>query len=152
MSYINPLSTNTAATKTFGRLNYPETYKETIHVSKFERDTFIEGKNTAGDPRSTTKASHYEFVNVWPQNMQSIRISYGQSSIMRCSVALAYDRFFTDFTSHQSGAPVKTAGGDLINKSDDINKALIDRAIERDVLVDDVTLGGTVPYQSTGFA
>ena len=124
MSYINPLSTNSAATKTFGRLSYPETYKETIHVSKFERDTFIEGKNTAGDPRSTTTASHYEFVNVWPQNMQSIRISYGQSSIMRCSIALAYDRFFTDFTSHQSGVPVET--GDLINKSDDINKIFSD--------------------------
>jgi hypothetical protein len=40
--------------------------------------------------------------------MQSIRISYGQSSIMRCSIALAYDRFFTDFTSHQSGVPVTT--------------------------------------------
>ena len=69
---------------------------------------------------------------------------------MRCSIALAYDRFFTDFTSHQSGVPVQT--GDLINKSDDINKTLIDRAMERDVLVDDITLGGTVPYQSTGFA
>ena len=50
--------------------------------------------------------------------MQSIRISYGQSSIMRCSIALAYDRFFTDFTSHQSGVPVTT--GDLVNNSNDV--------------------------------
>ena len=122
MSYINPLSTNSADPRTFGRLSYPETYKEAIHVSKFERDTFIEGKTLAGDPRSTTKTSHYEFVNVWPQNMQSIRISYGQSSIMRCSIALAYDRFFTDFTSHQSGVPVTTSvtNGDLVNNSNDV--------------------------------
>ena len=122
MSYINPLSTNSADPRTFGRLSYPETYKETIHVSKFERDTFLEGKNTAGDSRSTTKTSHYEFVNVWPQNMQSIRISYGQSSIMRCSVVFSYDRFFTDFTSYQSEVPV--TNGDLINKSKDIKNSI----------------------------
>ena len=55
--------------------------------------------------------------------MQSIRISYGQSSIMRCSIALAYDRFFTDFTSHQSGVPVATYNpvtGDLVNSNDDV--------------------------------
>ena len=124
MSYINPLSTNSADPRTFGRLSYPETYKETVHVSKFERDTFLEGKNTAGDSISTTSASHYEFVNVWPQNMQSIRISYGQSSIMRCSIALSYDRFFTDFTSFQSTIPV--ASGDLINTSKDIKNSIAD--------------------------
>ena len=132
MSYINPLSTNSADPRTFGRLSYPETYKETVHVSKFERDTFLEGKNTAGDSKSTTSASHYEFVNVWPQNMQSIRISYGQSSIMRCSIALSYDRFFTDFTSFQSSIPV--ASGDLVNNSKDIKNSVTavadDRAVE----------------------
>ena len=129
MSYINPLSTNSADPRTFGRLSYPETYKETVHVSKFERDTFLEGKNTAGDSISTTSASHYEFVNVWPQNMQSIRISYGQSSIMRCSIALSYDRFFTDFTSFQSSIPV--ASGDLVNNSKDIKNSIADdRAVE----------------------
>ena len=72
--------------------------------------------------------------------MQSIRISYGQSSIMRCSIALSYDRFFTDFTSHQSGVPVET--GDLINKSDDINKIFSDDNKERNLSDDFKNVSG----------
>ena len=69
-----------------------------------------------------------------------MRISYGQSSILRCTVQLAYDRFFTEF-----------------NQTNEIQQAIanpdiLNRSIERRTLVDDITLGGTVPYQSTGFA
>ena len=118
MTYINPVS-DRKRLDAYGRLNYPETYKERLHVSKFERDTFLEGKNSAGNPRATTKVSHYEFVNVWPQNLQSMRISYGQSSILRCTIQLAYDRFFTEFNqSNEIQQPV--AEGDIINKSNDV--------------------------------
>lgn len=96
MTYINPLS-NQRSLNAFGRLNYPDNYKEIIHLSKFERDTFLKGNNFDGSPRATTNVSHYEFVNVWPQNVQSMRMSYGQSSILRCSIVLSYDRFFTSF-------------------------------------------------------
>ena len=139
MTYINPLS-STKKLNAYGRLNYPETYKERLHVSKFERDTFLEGENSAGNPRATTKVSHYEFVNAWPQNLQSMRISYGQSSILRCTIQLAYDRFFTEF-NQTNQVQQAIANSDILNRS-----------IERRTLVDDITLGGTVPYQSTGFA
>ena len=39
----------------------------------------------------------YEFVNVWPTNLTSMRVAYGDSNVLRCSVQFAYDRFFTDF-------------------------------------------------------
>ncbi len=139
MTYINPVS-DRKRLDAYGRLNYPETYKERLHVSKFERDTFLDGENSAGDPRATTKVSHYEFVNAWPQNLQSMRISYGQSSILRCTVQLAYDRFFTEF-NQTNEIQQAIANSDILNRS-----------IERRTLVDDITLGGTVPYQSTGFA
>jgi len=139
MTYINPVS-DRKRLDAYGRLNYPETYKERLHVSKFERDTFLEGNNSDGSPKATTKVSHYEFINAWPQNLQSMRISYGQSSILRCTVQLSYDRFFTEF-----------------NKTNEVQQAIansdiLNRSIERRTLVDDITLGGTVPYQSTGFA
>ena len=118
MTYINPLS-DRRRSDSFGRLNYPDTYKETLHVSKFERDTFLEGKDSAGNSRSTTKVSHYEFVNVWPQNLQSMRISYGQSSILRCTIQLAYDRFFTEF-NQTNEIQQAIANSDIINKSDDV--------------------------------
>ena len=43
---------------------------------------------------------------------------------MRCSIALSYDRFFTDFTSFQSSVPV--ASGDLINTSKGIKNSIAD--------------------------
>ena len=118
MTYINPLS-DRRRSDAFGRLNYPDTYKERLHVSKFERDTFLEGENSAGNPRATTKVSHYEFVNVWPQNLQSMRISYGQSSILRCTIQLAYDRFITSFNETDE-IQQAIAKGDIINKSNDV--------------------------------
>ena len=60
MTYINPVS-DRKRLDAYGRLNYPENYKERLHVSKFERDTFLEGKNSDGSPKATTKVSHYEF-------------------------------------------------------------------------------------------
>ena len=118
MTYINPLSQNKRE-NAYGRLNYPNTYKERLHVSKFERDTFLKGIDFGGNPRATTKLSHYEFVNVWPQNLQSMRISYGQSSILRCTIQLAYDRFFTSFNQTDE-IQQAIANSDIINKSDDV--------------------------------
>ena len=36
-------------------------------------------------------------MNVWPTNLTSMRVAYGDSNVLRCSVQLAYDRFFADF-------------------------------------------------------
>ena len=53
MTYINPVS-DRKRLDAYGRLNYPETYKERLHVSKFERDTFLEGNNSDGSPKGTS--------------------------------------------------------------------------------------------------
>ena len=90
MTYINPIA-DKRNLNAYGRFNYPEDYKEIIHLTKFERDTFIEFK----DPQS--KLTTYEFVNVWPVNLTSMRVAYGNSNVLKCSVQLAYDRFFADF-------------------------------------------------------
>ena len=80
----------------YGRFNYPDDYKETIHLTKFERDTFEESLPLDQNP--TTRLMTYEFINVWPQNMTSMRVAYGDSNVLRCSVQFAYDRFFTEYT------------------------------------------------------
>ena len=95
MSYINPVFTNQRASNAYSRFNYPEDYKEILHVTKFERDTFIKKS------RASTYKSHmtqYEFVNIWPQNLTSMRVAYGDSNVLRCNIQFAYDRFFTSFT------------------------------------------------------
>ncbi len=94
MTYINPISTNKRDLNAYGRFNYPDDYKEIIHLTKFERDTFTDRvSSTEYQSRLTT----YEFVNVWPTNLTSMRVAYGDSNVLRCSVQLAYDRFFADF-------------------------------------------------------
>ena len=90
MTYINPISEKRNL-NAYGRFNYPEDYKEIIHLTKFERDTF-------GEPKEyQSRLTTYEFVNVWPTNLTSMRVAYGDSNVLRCSVQLAYDRFFADF-------------------------------------------------------
>ena len=39
----------------------------------------------------------YEFVNIWPTDLTSMRVAYGDSNVLQCSVEFRYDRFFTRF-------------------------------------------------------
>ena len=112
MTFINPISSpNKKDLNAYGRFNYPDDYKETIHLTKFERDTFTD------DP--TTKLTTYEFVNIWPQNMTSMRVAYGDSNVLRCSVQFAYDRFFTEYTQKGDHKyAVLNSPNDVVNSND----------------------------------
>ena len=117
MTYINPLSTSKRNYNAYGRFNYPETYKEILHITKFENDFLIHeidierALNTndqnlrqkiKGNLRdSTTKLLTYEFINIWPTNLTSMRVAYGNSNVLKCSVQFAYDRYFTDYNYDQ---------------------------------------------------
>ena len=116
MTYINPLSTSKRNYNAYGRFNYPETYKEILHITKFENDFLV---NEIDEERimnteesatfhekiiirdSTTKLLTYEFINIWPTNMTSMRVAYGNSNVLKCSVQFAYDRYFTDYNYDQ---------------------------------------------------
>ena len=119
MTYINPISTNKRKLNAFGRFNYPEDYKEIIHITKFERDAFIDDIEKENNKQQgildslpefrrkpTTKLMSYEFVNVWPTNLSSMRLAYGDSNVLRCSVQFSYDRFFTTFNYEQTNQAV----------------------------------------------
>ena len=117
MTYINPLSTSKRDYNAYGRFNYPETYKEILHITKFENDFLV---NEIDEERimnteesatfhekiiirdSTTKLLTYEFINVWPSNLTSMRVAYGNSNVLKCSVQFAYDRYFTDYNYEQA--------------------------------------------------
>ena len=112
MTYINPISTNKRDLNAYGRFNYPDDYKEIIHLTKFERDTF--GKPKEYQSRLTT----YEFVNVWPTNLTSMRVAYGDSNVLRCSVQFAYDRFFTDFNYTDTNQAIAADAFSLLNSKE----------------------------------
>ena len=111
MSFINPVK-NKRDYAAFSRFEYPEDYKEILHVTKFERDTFSEKK---GSYRSSM--AQYEFVNIWPTDLTSMRVAYGEPNVLQCSVQFAYDRFFSSFDGLEGQAPVNTPIG-VINSND----------------------------------
>tara|TARA_Y100001938_G_scaffold85380_1_gene117244 strand:+ start:42 stop:926 length:885 start_codon:yes stop_codon:yes gene_type:complete len=95
MTYINPIANGVDSPRAYAVFNYPEDYKETIHLTKFERDTFIKESRAASYQSDMTS---YEFVNVWPTNLTSMRVAYGDSNVLRCTIQFAYDRFHTTFS------------------------------------------------------
>ena len=112
MSYINPIMTKKRDYSAYSRFNYPEDYKEILHVTKFERDSFGEKKGSY-----QSSLAHYEFVNVWPTDLTSMRVAYGEPNVLQCSVQFAYDRFFSSFDGLEGQAPINTATG-LVNSND----------------------------------
>ena len=134
MTYINPISArDKRVSNAYGRFNYPEDYKETIHVTKFERDL-----NTVD---STTRLTSYEFIKAWPTNLTSMRVAYGESNVLRCSIQLAYDRFFAEFNYNDTnGAIIEDAFTSL---------STLEQA-RRNGLSDSMMYGNTFPSNSFG--
>ena len=134
MTYINPISArDKRVSNAYGRFNYPEDYKETIHVSKFERDL-----NTTNP---TTRLTSYEFIKAWPTNLTSMRVAYGESNVLRCSIQLAYDRFFAEFNYNDTnGAIIEHAFTSL---------STLEQA-RRNGLSDSMMYGNTFPSNSFG--
>jgi len=126
MTYINPITGGKNAKRkvnAYGRFNYPEDYKEILHITKFERDTFLDELPVKTTPpklprESTTRLTSYEFVNVWPTNMTSMRVAYGDTNVLRCSVQFAYDRFFTTFNYLDTNQAVESTYFNLLSSKE----------------------------------
>ena len=115
MSYINPIQTGSRESSAYSRFNYPEEYKETIHITKFERDTFIrESRNSSYQSDITM----YEFVNVWPSDLTSMRVAYGDSNVLKCTIQFAYDRFFTTFNNKDIQKQVINTPDGVVNSNE----------------------------------
>ena len=123
MTYINPITNNKRNVNAYGRFNYPEDYKEILHITKFERDTFLDELPAKTTPpqlprKSTTRLTSYEFVNVWPTNMTSMRVAYGDTNVLRCSVQFAYDRFFTSFNYADTNQAIESNFFNLLSSKE----------------------------------
>ena len=129
MSYINPIfDSGIRDNNAFTRFNYPEDYKETIHLTKFERDTFIRESRNASYQSNMTS---YEFVNVWPIDLSSMRVAYGDSNVLRCNVKFAYDRFFTTFNYKDIQKQVINTPAGVVNSKEEIAaNTPVDPAVE----------------------
>jgi hypothetical protein len=88
----------TAESRYFYRMNYPEDYicNRGFEIIKFER---------TGNGISYTGAQMvYKFVDVFPMSINSMSVSYDASSLLKCTVAFSYVRYFIDRPT-ASGSP-----------------------------------------------
>ena len=119
MTYINPIfdsdNSDRESNNAFARFNYPDDYKEIIRITKFERDTFIKESRNASYQSDLTC---YKFKNVWPRNMTSMRVAYGDSNVLRCNLELAYDRFITSFNYADTKTTVLNSSSGVVNSND----------------------------------
>ncbi len=61
------------------RMSYPSTYKENIHIVKFEKEFGTSMK--------------YSFINAFPKSITSMPVSYEQSQLLKCNVSFSYIRY-----------------------------------------------------------
>ena len=73
-------ATSPNVTNYFVRMQYPTYYKSNAtKITKFDRDYF--------------KEIEYNFIGLFPLNMNSIQVSYDSSQILRASASFQYDRY-----------------------------------------------------------
>ncbi len=97
----------------FHRFRYPHSYKRDITVTKFERNIGAGARNKdeglmVGDmgkminrpgvvtpltPPERPNPLSYQFVNAFPESVDSIQLSYGDAQVLQVTVNFKYDRY-----------------------------------------------------------
>ena len=62
------------------RVNFPDDYKSTIYIKKFENDY-------------TGRVLQYRFINAYPISITSMPVSYESSQLLKCTVSFNYSRY-----------------------------------------------------------
>jgi hypothetical protein len=74
------------------RFKYPNTYKKSIAITKFERD-FLPNPNSIGGPLNNPTSLTYFFVDAFPTNLTALPLSYEGSTITKTTVNFSYTRY-----------------------------------------------------------
>jgi len=98
------LGNGNAQQDSFFKFNYPNTYKKSINIVKYERDFRTSSHRLDKDgPIKDPKSITYTLLNAYPTNIISIPISYEQSAVLRTTITFNYDRYF--FQNHEEVLP-----------------------------------------------
>jgi len=71
----------------FYRVKFPREYRGGLEITKFEKNL---------DERRKAKTLTYKFVNCFPLAINSMPISYDGSNLLKCTVGMAYSRYFIE--------------------------------------------------------
>ena len=69
------------------RVKFPRDYRGNLEISKFEKNL---------DSRRQSKILTYKFVNCFPLSINSMPVSYEASQVLKCTVNMAYSRYFIE--------------------------------------------------------
>ena len=96
------------------RMSYPKTYKNNIHLTKFEKDQFNRDYSTIGGGTKTTSRAvlDYTFVSAWPLSLTAMPVSYEGSQALKCNVSFNFIRYVMEKRS-----TLVTSGLDLFNRN-----------------------------------
>ena len=91
MNYIANTTTsgNTNVTKENYnyRVKFPKDYFGDLEITKFEKNL---------DSIRKTKIMTYKFVNCFPLGVNSMAVSYDTSGLLKCTVGMAYSRYYVE--------------------------------------------------------
>ena len=124
----------------FQRLRYPDEYKRSLSITKFERNIGNTGsiKTYRGtqipevDPVFTPEKSFtpdaisYQFINAFPTSIQDIALTYQASTVLQVTVEFAYDRYVIVQNARRKGyekANVPVKDDTKITVSDEVDKS-----------------------------
>ena len=97
---INPLSGSQNRESQVMRLTYPDTYKCSMKIYKFNKDRFNYGQHTRNelefDSLSRVSMIGYNFFRAWPYSIASTPVNYNGSNVLQCNVTFRYDRYIVD--------------------------------------------------------
>lgn len=113
MKYIvneqtNSTQNNVKQREYFYRMTYPEGYiaNSGLKIEKFERSTRSGARGRSGSLLT------YNFVDVFPTSVNSMAVSYDASSLLKCTVALSYVRYYIDPITVVETPPQTTGAAD----------------------------------------
>jgi len=69
------------------RVKFPRDYRGNLEITKFEKNL---------DSRRQSKILTYKFVNCFPLTVNSMPVSYDASQVLKCTVGMAYSRYFIE--------------------------------------------------------
>ena len=91
MNFIAGTSTseNVASQKYSYRVKFPSEYQNgsSLEITKFEKNL---------DSRRKVKPLTYKFVNCFPLAINAMPVSYDASNLLKCTVGMAYTRYFIE--------------------------------------------------------
>ena len=74
----------------FYRVNFPNSYKRNIWITKFERDL------NNNNPVPNLK---YTFINAYPVSIDQMSVTYEGAQVLRCTVNFNFSRYLTGATT-----------------------------------------------------